>query len=199
MNVGALKNIVLQDTDDNVDGTVLLGWLNRGYEYLQQFLILPELETTDSLSFTAGVATLPDDFLHLVELTIDGVPYRSQIDYEQRAQYSDEANPYVFYLWGTQIGVLPASTATGTLAYVKQDQQFSDDEDVPRCPPIFQPLIAEYAKGLYRQQNGQFAKAVSHFTEVDNAIERLMAKLNKRVRRQSTAWTDIRSRYRQYP
>uniref|UniRef100_A0A832I364 Uncharacterized protein n=1 Tax=Eiseniibacteriota bacterium TaxID=2212470 RepID=A0A832I364_UNCEI len=199
MNVGSLKNIVLQDVDDTVDGNVLLGWLNRGYEYLQQFVILPELETTQSLSFTDGVADLPSDFVHLVELLIDGVAYRTQIDYEQRNEYSDESNPYVFYLWGSEIGVLPAQTTTGTLAYVKQDAQFTDDADVPKCLAVFQPLIAEYAKGLYREQNGQFAKAVAHFTNVDNAIERLIGKLNKRIRRQSVAWTDIRARYPNYP
>src|ERR1041385_3322620 len=192
MNVGALKNIVLQDTDDNVDGGVLLSWLERGYEYLQQSIIIPDLETSVAVSFTAGLGPLPSDFIHFVELKIGSAFYRNQIDYENR---NDSPSDYAFYLWGTQIGVVPAITASGTLAYVQQAPVLTLDTDVPKLPAIFHTSIAEYAKGLYREQNSQFAKATAHFNNVDNAIERLSAKLSKRVRRKSTAWGDVRSRF----
>lgn len=199
MTVAELKNIVLNDTDDTVDGSILLSWLNRGYEYLQQFIILPELETSGALTFTNGLADLPTDFMHFVELTIDGNAYRTEIDFENRTQYSAEANPYVFYFWGSQIGVVPAASGSGTLAYVKQAATLTSDSESPKIKTIFQPLIAEYAKALYREQNGNYAKAVAHFTNVDNSIERLSGKLNRRVRRQAQAWGDIRDRYPNYP
>lgn len=199
MTVSDLKTIVLNDTDDSVDGSILLGWLNRGWEYLQQFLILPENETTASIAFTSGQATLPTDFLHFVELAIDGNYYRTEIDFENRNQYSADENPYAFYFWGNTLNVLPAVTATGTLAYVKMAASLTSDSDTPACKTIFQPLIAEYAKGLLRAANGNFSKAQFHFTEVDNGIERLSGKLSRRVRRKSAAWSDIRSMYRNYP
>ena len=199
MTVADLKIIVQQDVDDTIDPSVLLGWLNRGYEYLQQFIILPELETSESLVFTDGLATLPSGFLHFVELAIDGVYYRTEVDYESRTQYSADAKPYAFYFWGAQIGILPAVTATGTFAYVKQAATMTSDSETPKVPTIFQPLIAEYAKALYRSANGSPAKALAHFTEVDNGIDRLTGKLRRRVRRQSHSWGDIRDMHPNYP
>jgi len=199
MTVSDLKNIVLNDTDDTVDGAILFGWLNRGYEYLQQFIILPELETTAALTFTNGQADLPGDFMHLVELQDqDGNFYRTEIDYEQRNQWTANSDPYAFYFWGTKIGAIPSPTS-GTLAYVKQAASLALDADVPKMPTVFQPLIAEYAKGLYRAANGNYAKSVAHYTEVDNAIERLTGKLLRRTRRKSVAWGDIRDQYPNYP
>ena len=199
MTVADLKVIVQQDVDDTIDSSVLLGWLNRGYEYLQQFIIMPELETSTALTFTAGLADLPADFMHFVELAIDGVYYRTEVDYEARTGFSADSKPYAFYFWGAQIGVLPAVTNSGTLAYVKQAASFTADSDTPKLRTIFQPLIAEYAKGLYRAANGSPAKALAHFTEVDNGIDRLTGKLSRRVRRQSHSWQDIRSQYPNYP
>lgn len=197
MTVSDLKIIVLNDTDDSVDGAVLLGWLNRGYEYLQQFIILPELETTAALTFdAAGQAALPNDFMHFVELSIGSSYYREEINFEERNDYDGDG---AFYFWGTTIGVVPAVAGAGTLAYVKQAASLTTDADTPKLKTVFQPLIAEYAKGLLREQNGQSAKAVLHYTNVDNAIERLQGKLGRRVRRQSSAWGDIRDNHPNYP
>ena len=197
MTTADLKKIVFDDTDDSVDGSVVLGWLNRGYEYLQQFIILPELETTASLTFNAsGFADLPGDFMHLVELLVGTTPYREEIDFEERHNYH---GPGAFFFWGTQIGVVPAMAGTGTLAYVQQAAPLVADGDSPKLKTVFQPLIAEYAKGLLRDANGNSAKAVGCYTNVDNSIERLQGKLNHRVRRKSTAWGDVRDRYPNYP
>jgi hypothetical protein len=196
MTAAELKIIVLSDIDDSVDGSILMGWLNRGSEYVQQGVILPDLETTAALTFTNGLASLPGDFMHFVELQIGTSVYREEIDFEQRHSY---AGPGAFYFWGSQIGVVPAVTASGTLAYVQQAPALVLDADVPKIPTIFQPLIAEYAKGLYRAANGSYAKAVAHYTEVDNAIDRLTGKLRRRTRRKSTAWGDIRDQYPNYP
>lgn len=199
MTVAELKNVVLHNTDDSVDAAILLGWLNRGYEYVQQFVVLPELETTATLTFTAGEATLPTDFLHFVELDIAGNKYRTEIDYETRSQFDATAKPYAYYFWGSTIGVLPSYDGDGTLAYVKMAASLASDSETPKLPTIFQPLIAEYAIGLLRAANGNYAKALSHYTEVDNAIDRLTGKLRRRTRRQTQAWHDIRDQYPNYP
>lgn len=196
MLVSDLKTILYGDTDDSVDPSLALSWLNAGYEYLQQDVIIPSLETTAALTFTAGLANLPDDFMHLVELVAGATTYTEEINYEQRNTWQGDRG---FYYWGEKIGTVPAATGSGTLAYVQQAPALVLDADSPKLPPLFHRLIAEYAKGLYRENAGNYAKATVHFNNVDNGILKLTGKLRQRTRRKSTAWSDIRDNYPTYP
>lgn len=146
MNFGQIQTRFEERTDESVEATKKKAYLNLAYQEIAGFTDLwPFLKKSSALTFTNGVATLPSDFSKPIKLLI-GSTYYDVVAYQDRGQ-SGLTNR--FYIVppsdnspvSTQIGILSASSTSGTLEYERLITELSADSDTPIFNPKFHELI----------------------------------------------------------
>lgn len=161
-------------TDNLLTDTVLTAHVNEALRKVARERPWPWLLTSATVSVsTAGVGTLPTDFLSAHSLVYDGI----KVEYVGYAELLAGEYRYAWSENGTQIVVEPAPTATTdfTLHYFQREEALSADGDNPLLPDAHVDLAilwAAHLGALTRRDNDHASMlAVEYDRELASAIK----------------------------
>lgn len=174
MNLSEMRSRAWWICEDNeanpteIPVAVLTGIINDALRDIAPYL---NIEKSEDLTFTAGVATLPDDFLAPIAVYDDDVRLTQisrvtdKVDSDQTTSQFYIPNATQIYIYGT------TPTGTVTLWYQAYPSALDDDSDIPTdIPAHFHSAIPEtYVKAIYKKrlnQLGDFGQLMNQWQDI---------------------------------
>ena len=160
MNLKELKELAWWHIDDNeenpteIPSAILTRLINEAIKDISPKLNIVKSTT---LTFTDGVASLPSDFLSVIEVLDDDTHLMQIDDIRDRADTDGYATQFYIpnntqiYIYGTTL------QGTATLWYNAYEAVLNDDTDIPlNIPQELHSAIAEYyVKAKHKQRDNK--------------------------------------------
>lgn len=132
----------------------------------------PWLLSTSSLTFTAGVATIPADCYTIVRLVINGYP-ADRVDVDEFVQ---QARSWMWTEVGGEIRLwpVPATAPTSTLWYYRNEPDLATDTQTPLLPAQHHQLVVVRASYQLNVRRGDNARIAQDLAEYQAGLRNLM-------------------------
>ena len=178
MNLGEMKTRAWWIIDDNesspteITAATLLLMINEGIQELSPYLNIIKSAT---LTFVAGVATLPTDFISPIAVYDEGVLLREIKSIKSKV--GDTATTSQFYIPNnTQINIFGITpTGTVTIWYTAYETALTTDATTPSNVPVqFHYALPEiYVKAKYYfklNQNADYADLMRQWEQIKGQV-----------------------------
>lgn len=154
----------------------------RGGPMASEPLRLQFMETTATLTFTAGTAPLPANYLERREFRWPG-NYRQSPTYQSPAQFWAERIPsgtsdqgaFVYTMEGTNVLISPAMSGSGTLHYFAKPAALVADGDtnwvLQNAPGIYFHAMLIEAYGYIRRTEKQAEELANYISSVVGLVD----------------------------
>ena len=180
MNRGEIRTAVKQRLaipslgDGLLPDATIDSLINRSLATISAVKEWPWLLDTHTMTFVAGTATVPNDFVRARLLVINALPVmRPQLE-----DFHDPDRMTATFAWTiignkARLNPLPTTDQTGTLYYYRSEPELLSDYSTPLMPALHHSLIVAYAAYLAAMVRQDEARAAVYQAEYQSILNNM--------------------------
>lgn len=190
MNRGEIRTAVKERLaipsigDGLLPDSTLNSLINRSLATISATKEWPWLLDTYTMTFVAGSATIPNDFVRVRQLVIEGLPVL-WVQLEDFLMPDRRMATFAWTIIGNKarLDPVPSTDQTGTLYYYKSEPELLSDFMTPLMPALHHPLIVAHTAYLAAMTRQDEARAGVYQAEYQSILNTMRDDLKQNTSR----------------